>query len=190
MRGQAFVVFRDVAGAERGLKLHGFPLFNKSLEVSYANSKSEYTARFDGSLAELKEQRTLDADEREQKFQELAKRAHDNGLSGAAKNTDAQSMFQSAYMQPQKKSTQVPDELLPPNNILFVQNLPSIVNASILENLFRKYPGMVEVRTVSGRTDIAFIEFESDFMAGAAKTGLNGYQVAPDCLIKVTFGRK
>jgi hypothetical protein len=35
MRGQAFVVFRDFASAERALKLNGFPLFTRPMVVSF-----------------------------------------------------------------------------------------------------------------------------------------------------------
>lgn len=44
------------------------------------------------------------------------------------------------------------------NNILFVGNLPDGATAEMLEVLFKQIKGFKEVRQVTGRPDIAFIE--------------------------------
>ena len=53
-------------------------------------------------------------------------------------------------------------EQLPPNKILFVQNLPDTTTAEMLSMLFKQFPGYGEIRLVEGRPGIAFVEFEND----------------------------
>ena len=55
-------------------------------------------------------------------------------------------------------------EQLPPNKILFVQNLPDTTTAEMLSMLFKQFPGYGEVRLVEGRPGIAFVEFENDML--------------------------
>lgn len=53
-----------------------------------------------------------------------------------------------------------------------------------------RFPGFKEVRTVPGRTDIAFVEFESDQLAANAKDALQGFKITPTHAMKITFGKK
>ncbi|KAI7824667.1 hypothetical protein BC939DRAFT_138810 [Gamsiella multidivaricata] len=84
----------------------------------------------------------------------------------------------------------IPDEYLPRNSILFLQNLPHDVQESQLVSLFQQYPGFKEVRTVPGKSGIAFVEYDNEYYSAAAKTALADYQIAPEHKMKVTFARK
>ena len=59
----------------------------------------------------------------------------------------------------------VSGEQLPPNKILFVQNLPEASTAQMLSMLFQQFPGYLEVRLVDGRPGIAFVEYGNDMQA-------------------------
>lgn len=78
----------------------------------------------------------------------------------------------------------------PPNNILFLTNLPEETNEMMLTMLFNQFPGFKEVRLVPGRHDIAFVEFDNEFQSGAAKDALQGFRVTPTHAIKITFAKK
>ena len=41
-----------------------------------------------------------------------------------------------------------------------------------------------------GRHDIAFVEFENEYQAGAAKEALQGFKLTPDSAMKITFAKK
>jgi len=84
----------------------------------------------------------------------------------------------------------VPDEYLPRNSILFLQNLPHDIAEAQLVSLFQQYPGFKEVRTVPGKSGIAFVEYDNEYYSAAAKTALAEYQIAPEHKMKVTFARK
>ncbi|PVU96031.1 hypothetical protein BB561_001433 [Smittium simulii] len=58
MRGQAFVVFRDVSSATIAKRqLDGFMFYGKQMTVNYAKNKSDAIAKLDGSIFEQLEQR-------------------------------------------------------------------------------------------------------------------------------------
>ena len=51
MRGQAHVVFKDVASSTAALRaLQGFTMYEKDIKVAYAQSKSHILAKLDGTF--------------------------------------------------------------------------------------------------------------------------------------------
>merc|ERR1711899_665861 len=78
----------------------------------------------------------------------------------------------------------------PPNQILFLTNLPEETNEMMLSMLFNQFPGFKEVRLVPGRHDIAFVEFETDVQAGAAKDALQSFKITPNASMKISFAKK
>lgn len=87
-------------------------------------------------------------------------------------------------------STAVPDEYLPPNKILFVQNLPEDYDVDILTSIFGRFDGFREVRLVPGRKGIAFVEYESEQGAITAKENTAGMSFGQNNVIKVTYQRQ
>lgn len=98
----------------------------------------------------------------------------------------------------------MPDEYLPPNKILFLQNLPESVTKDRLVSLFSqlgllfsfdshslmdfqpfRYPNLYEVRLIPTKRDIAFVEFVDEGSAGVAKDGLHNYKLDGENKIKV-----
>lgn len=79
----------------------------------------------------------------------------------------------------------MPDEYLPPNKILFLQNLPTDVRQDQLMALFGQYPGLSEVRMIPTKKDIAFVEFVDETTAGVAKDALHNYKLDGENKIKV-----
>lgn len=43
---------------------------------------------------------------------------------------------------------------------------------------------------VPGRHDIAFVEFENEAQAGAAKGALQGFKITPTNAMKISFAKK
>ncbi|ORY78742.1 RNA-binding domain-containing protein [Neocallimastix californiae] len=148
MRGQAFVVMKDVESATRALNvIQGFAFYNKLLDIQYARIDSDIIAKLEGRYEQQKRKR-------------------------------------------EEEKAVVPIVYEIPNNILFIQNLPSDATTQSLSSLFQQYPGFKEVRLVPGKKDIAFIEYETEQQAGIAKQALNGYQMSESNAIKVTFAKK
>ena len=86
-------------------------------------------------------------------------------------------------------STVVPDEYLPPNKILFVQNVPDEYDIDALTGVFGRFDGFREIRLVPGRRGIAFVEYDAEQGAITAKENTAGMSLG-DVPIKVTYQRQ
>lgn len=85
----------------------------------------------------------------------------------------------------------VPEEYLPPNKILFVQNLPDNYDVDSLTSIFGRFQGFREVRLVPGRTGIAFVEYEEDKGAIDAKERTAGMTLGEEGkVMKVVYQRQ
>uniref|UniRef100_A0A3P9C8M4 Small nuclear ribonucleoprotein polypeptide B2 n=2 Tax=Haplochromini TaxID=319058 RepID=A0A3P9C8M4_9CICH len=167
MRGQAFVIFKELAAATNALRqLQGFPFYNKPMRIQYAKTDSEVIAKVKGSYGDKEKKK-----KEKKKAQELAANA-----------TKKPALIRLSF------SSQVPDN--PPNYILFLNNLPEETNEMMLSMLFNQFPGFKEVRLVPGKHDIAFVEFESDTQAGVAKDALQGFRITATCAMKITYAKK
>ena len=84
----------------------------------------------------------------------------------------------------------IPDEYLPPNKTLFLQNVPDEYDADALTALFGRFEGFREVRLVPGRKGIAFVEYETEAGSISAKERMAGVPLGEAGQpIKVTFQR-
>ncbi|XP_028263186.1 U2 small nuclear ribonucleoprotein B'' [Parambassis ranga] len=171
MRGQAFVIFKELTAATNALRqLQGFPFYNKPMRIQYAKTDSEVIAKVKGTYSDKEKKK-----EKKKKAQELA--------ANPAKKPAA--VLAVPVLTP---AVQVPDN--PPNHILFLSNLPEETNEMMLSMLFNQFPGFKEVRLVPGKHDISFVEFESDTQAGVAKDALQGFRITATCAMKITYAKK
>lgn len=53
-----------------------------------------------------------------------------------------------------------------------------------------RFPGFKEVRLVPGRHDIAFVEFDTEVQAGAAREALQGFKITQSNAMKISFAKK
>jgi hypothetical protein len=85
----------------------------------------------------------------------------------------------------------IPDEYLPPNKTLFVQNIPEDYDVEGLSALFGRFEGFREVRDVPGRKGIAFVEYEAEAGAISAKERMANMPLGDSQqAIKVTYQRQ
>ncbi|KAI1894679.1 hypothetical protein AGOR_G00118240 [Albula goreensis] len=172
MRGQAFVVFKELGSATNALRqLQGFPFYNKPMRIQYAKTDSEVISKMRGTFGDKDKKK-----EKKKKAPELAA----NPAKKAAPGTNAQPNTTPIQ--------QTPDN--PPNYILFLNNLPEETNEMMLSMLFNQFPGFKEVRLVPGRHDIAFVEFETEGQAGVARDALQGFRITSTCAMKITYAKK
>jgi len=184
MRGQAFVSFASADVAQKALKeVKGFPLYSKPMQISFAKTRSDAVVR------------RLDAEHyeehRQQRLQHKKATRYTNPLKQKfraqrlATETDGP-----AVSAPRRPAVQMPDEYLPPNKILFLQNLPESVSKDQLMALFSQYPNLHEVRLIANKKDIAFVEYMDEGSATVAKEALHNYKLDGENKIKITFARK
>ncbi|KAL8925764.1 MAG: hypothetical protein Q9208_003261 [Pyrenodesmia sp. 3 TL-2023] len=199
-KGQAFVVFDDVEAAERAIKeVQGFELFDKPMLLDFAKTKSDATVQREGNEEELEshKRRRLAEKERKQAQQAAEEQKKLKRPAGVAAPDAAAARPTKATRGAGLKSSNpaagavVPEEYLPPNKILFVQNLPEDYDVDGLTAIFGRFEGFREVRLVPGRKGIAFVEYEGEAGAISAKESTSGMGLGAESKpIKVVYQRQ
>jgi U2 small nuclear ribonucleoprotein B'' len=193
-KGQAFVVFDEPQSARDAVEeIQGFQLFDKPMKVAIAHSRSDKTVEINGTPGDLEvhkrhrqasvdKRKAAEASEEQKHLKRVAGKTADSRPSKATKPTGLKSTSAAA-------STVVPDEYLPPNKIIFLQNLPDDYDVEGLTTVFGRFDGFREVRLVPGRRGIAFVEYDSEQGAITAKENTGGMTLG-DKVIKVTYQRQ
>uniref|UniRef100_G3UAT1 U1 small nuclear ribonucleoprotein A n=1 Tax=Loxodonta africana TaxID=9785 RepID=G3UAT1_LOXAF len=213
MRGQAFVIFKEVSSATNALRsMQGFPFYDKPMRIQYAKTDSDIIAKMKGTFVERDRKR----EKRKPKSQETpaAKKAVQGGAAasvvGAVQGpvpvsqrpqTVPLALGPSSATWPGQ--VRVGEALLlgiqtPPFHflkesfpvVLFLGFLFSLSILVLLSVLFIWFPGFKEVRLVPGRHDIAFVEFDNEVQAGAARDALQGFKITQSNAMKISFAKK
>jgi len=171
MRGQAFIVFRDVEAANRAMhSLQGLNFFAKDMLIMYSKAKSDVITKIDGSYdSKVRTKREVRRKQDEDKYRKMKKVQLEQKIQ-ARKEV----LTQSGMM---------------PNHILFVENLPSDTTDAMLAELFKQYVGFKEVRMIPGK-NVSFVEYESEYQAGVALVGMNNFQIDPEHKLAVSFAKR
>ncbi|KYO23719.1 U2 small nuclear ribonucleoprotein B'' [Alligator mississippiensis] len=179
MRGQAFVIYKELGSSTNALRqLQGFPFYGKPMRIQYAKTDSDVISKMRGTFADKEKRKEK---KKAKSLEQSANAANKKVAQGATQNsTNVQGTS--------SQNQQVPDN--PPNYILFLNNLPEETNEMMLSMLFNQFPGFKEVRLVPGRHDIAFVEFENEGQAGAARDALQGFKITPSHAMKITYAKK
>ncbi|KAL4225433.1 hypothetical protein ACF0H5_016123 [Mactra antiquata] len=198
MRGQAFVIFKDINSSTNALRsMQGFPFYDKPMRIQYSKKDSDMVAKMKGTFVERpKKQKKEEEVPVETKKR---KRGQANAARERAAREQAIQPTQPVVQQPAPTQVQpssgppaapasIPEQ--PPNQILFLTNLPEETNEMMLSMLFNQFPGFKEVRLVPGRHDIAFVEFETETQSAAAKDALQGFKITPSNAMKISFAKK
>jgi len=185
MRGQAFVSFESPEVAKKAMKeVRGFPLYSKPMQISFARTRSDAVVkRLDGESFDQHKARRAEHKKNTRYSNPLKQKFR-------AKRMAAEMDGVAAVPAPKRPNVQMPDEYLPPNKILFLQNLPENVTKDQLMALFSQYPNLYEVRLIPTKKDIAFVEYMDEGSAGVAKDALHNYKLDGENKIKITFARK
>ncbi|KAF7947902.1 hypothetical protein EAE96_008975 [Botrytis aclada] len=196
-KGQAFIVFEDVESATKAIEdIQGFELFGKEMRIAYAKTRSDASVKREGGHEELEvHKRRRLAEKERKKAAELTLRPTAgpplaNPADLAARPIKATRGAGLKSSNPAAAAV-VPDEYLPPNKILFVQNLPEEYDVDMLTSIFGRFEGFREVRLVPGRKGIAFVEYETETGSIGAKENTAGMALGDEQkVIKVTYQRQ
>jgi len=182
MRGQAFVVFKDIPSATRAMRsMQNFPFYDKPMRIQFAKGKSDIIAKIDGTYVEKIKKKTNEKRKATEEAVDASKKSKRSDQKPEKKKTDKKEEGSAAHLQPKQQ---------PPNKILFVENLPEQTTDLMLSMLFQQFPGFKEVRMVSGKSGIAFVEFESEIEAGVALNGLQHFKITQTHLMVISYAKK
>lgn len=218
LRGQAFITFERQAGATAALRaLQSADFMGRPLVVAYARQETDRAGgiAFGGDGTETVKQRAARRRTERKKWDERQGAGH--GEAGVTAASAANGDNEKNAMDPiatgagvaviggmdanEAKVMAAPVQVvMPPNNILFVENVPAkaynedgdeVTGAESLKGLFARFSGFLEVRSVPGKDDIAFVEYSTDADAAVAMSGLNQHQLGdPPQSIRVNFAKK
>ncbi|XP_058738858.1 U1 small nuclear ribonucleoprotein A [Vicia villosa] len=189
-KGQAWVVFEDVTSASNALRqMQGFPFYDKPMRIQYARTKSDIIAKADGTFVPREKRKRHDDKGKKRKDQNdanLAGMGINPAYAGAYGTTPA--LSQIPY--PGGAKSMLPEAPAPPNNILFIQNLPNETTPMMLQMLFLQYPGFKEVRMVETKPGIAFVEYGDEMQSTVAMQALQSFKITPQNPMLITYAKK
>ncbi|XP_012569565.1 U1 small nuclear ribonucleoprotein A isoform X1 [Cicer arietinum] len=189
-KGQAWVIFEDVSSASNALRqMQGFPFYDKPMRIQYARTKSDIIAKADGTFVPREKRKRHDDKGKKRKDQ------HDANLAGMGLNPSYPGAYGatpalSQIPYPGGAKSMVPEAPAPPNNILFIQNLPNETTPMMLQMLFLQYPGFKEVRMVETKPGIAFVEYGDEMQSTVAMQALQGFKITPQNPMLITYAKK
>ncbi|CAG8551491.1 5066_t:CDS:2, partial [Cetraspora pellucida] len=201
MRGQAFVVFKEIQSATAAMRgLNGFNFYDVPMQIEYAKGKSDAVAKLDGTWKRpgtvASVQRASALGQQVTSAPAVKRQREEEGLMDHKRPANGEKGRELESPEAEMDEGEVPmvptapkGELEPQNRILYIQNLPPDVTDEMLSYLFEQYPGFKEVRLVPGKSDIAFVEYEADHQAAVAKEVLNGFKITHEKEMKVTFAK-
>merc|ERR1712093_666198 len=178
-KGQAFVVFDNVESAQKCIEdVQGFDLFGKPMQLAFAKTRR---------LAEKDKKKAAEQAEEQKRLKHTAPAgmAPDGGARPIKATRGAGLKSTNAGA-----AAVIPDEYLPPNKILFLQNLPEDYDIDALTAIFGRFEGFREVRLVPGRRGIAFVEYDGEAGAISAKENTAGMALGDGQVMKVTYQRQ
>eukprot|EP00008_Paramoeba_atlantica_P011325 CAMPEP_0201492280 /NCGR_PEP_ID=MMETSP0151_2-20130828/32506_1 /ASSEMBLY_ACC=CAM_ASM_000257 /TAXON_ID=200890 /ORGANISM="Paramoeba atlantica, Strain 621/1 / CCAP 1560/9" /LENGTH=234 /DNA_ID=CAMNT_0047879007 /DNA_START=53 /DNA_END=757 /DNA_ORIENTATION=- len=186
MRGQAFIVFKDIGSATNALReMQAFPFYDRPMRIAYAKTKSDAVLRAEGTYEEDRQRRI--EKRKAMKAAVEARVRQSNVGEPPEKRPRLESTSSSSSSAP--ASTPKPQSA-PPNKILFVENLPPQCSELALSTLFKHFTGFKEVRFLPGMVGKAFVEFMTEGQAGQAMSSLQNFKVTPDYLMVISYLKK
>ncbi|KAL9684940.1 hypothetical protein QQ045_022382 [Rhodiola kirilowii] len=189
-KGQAWVVFEDAASATSALRqMQGFPFYDKPMRIQYAKTKSDVIAKADGTFVprEKRKRHEERAGKKRKEQQDAIQAAMGLNPAYAGAYGAMPPLSQVPYMGGVRPV--VPETPAPPNNILFIQNLPHDTSQMKLQMLFCQHVGFKEVRMIEAKPGIAFVEYANEMQATYAMQVLQGYKIGDNAML-ITYAKK
>lgn len=180
MKGQAFIVYKDVSSATNAkASLNNSFFMGKQMKINFAKTPSETILRLTGAI-DLKVKAEKDL-ERKRLRDEEYKICNVNIPKNTKRKEDKVKECNDGGKTKIDKEKE--------NNVLFVEGLTSEINEKILNAIFGKFNGLKDIRLIKGR-GVCFVEYDTDFNAGIALLGLNKSQLTNDTVLKISFAKK
>ncbi|ODV58601.1 Mud1p ASCRUDRAFT_15529 [Ascoidea rubescens DSM 1968] len=148
--------------------------FKKNTEIYLAKANSDSNLKFNLNESDfqsyLNNRKSLKLKREQERLN--SKKTLSSFTTNQNKNNSGSDGNINNYNNKTKKEPMIDINLLPPNKLLLIQNLPKDLSAeqlnSTLNSTFQKFHGFVEIRLVKVR-NLAFIEYETDNDAIIAK---------------------
>jgi len=204
MRGQAFLVFTDLAGATSAMRAcEGMMFYDKPLHVDYAKTKSYATLQREdpnfipptaanaSSLVTQNGKRPRDGDTGDSDRHSKREKADDSDEEMEIDDDDEKNEKNDLSAAP----SSVPAQVQQPSLRLLCTNLPQVVTNDVLSVLFQQYSGFQKAHVTWSpalnpagiRVKMAQVLFETPELATIAKDALDGFTLEKGWQMSVVY---
>jgi len=176
MRGQAWIVFEDIAAATNALRsLQGFPFYDKAMRLAYAKAKSRAVEMQEGSYKKKK--------------RKLQKKQH----IGPPLPKEAEPSVSKAASAPLALTNGAPRSMTiedagPKSRMIMCKDLPERCNEMMLSTLFKQFSGLQDIRLISGKR-MAFIEYGNEDEAEVAMKALQNFRLSQSENLHLSYAK-
>ena len=184
MRGQAFIVYKDINDATRAkVSLNNFLFLGSRINIDYANTKSDIIVKIKGQSSQNNEEY--------QKTGTYLTRKRKRMLE--YQNIKEEKKEKKKETVEKKESIELDEDIdgecLNENKILFVTGLGKEVNEKMISLVFNKFKGLKDIRFFNGR-GFCFVEYDNEINAGTALLSLNNMKLTENTTMKISYAIK
>ena len=184
MRGQAFIVYKDINDATRAkVSLNNFLFLGSRINIDYANTKSDIIVKIKGQSSQNNEEY--------QKTGTYLTRKRKRMLE--YQNIKEEKKEKKKDIVEKKESIELDEDIdgecLNENKILFVTGLGNEVNEKMISLVFNKFKGLKDIRFFNGR-GFCFVEYDNEINAGTALLSLNNMKLTENSTLKISYAIK
>jgi len=184
MRGQAFIVYKDINDATRAkVSLNNFLFLGSRINIDYAKSKSDIIVKIKGQSSQNNEEY--------QKTGTYLTRKRKRMLE--YQNIKEEKKEKKKETVEKKESIELDEDIdgecLNENKILFVTGLGKEVNEKMISLVFNKFKGLKDIRFFNGR-GFCFVEYDNEINAGTALLSLNNMKLTENTTMKISYAIK
>ena len=181
MRGQAFIVYKDINDATRAkVSLNNFLFLGSRINIDYAKSKSDIIVKIKGQSSQNNEEY--------QKTGTYLTRKRKRMLE--YQNIKEEKKEKKKETVEKKESIELDEDIdgecLNENKILFVTGLGKEVNEKMISLVFNKFKGLKDIRFFNGR-GFCFVEYDNEINAGTALLSLNNMKLTENTTMKISY---
>ena len=184
MKGQAFIVYKDINDATRAkVSLNNFLFLGSRINIDYAKSKSDIIVKIKGQSSQNNEEY--------QKTGTYLTRKRKRMLE--YQNIKEEKKEKKKDIVEKKESIELDEDIdgecLNENKILFVTGLGKEVNEKMISLVFNKFKGLKDIRFFNGR-GFCFVEYDNEINAGTALLSLNNMKLTENTTMKISYAIK
>jgi RNA recognition motif-containing protein len=204
MRGQAFLVFADQAGATSAMRAcEGIAFYDKPMRISYAKTKSYATLRREdpkfvppnatdaSSLVAQQPKRQREGGEKVDEERQLKREKPGEDEEEMEIDEEEEGTKTTSTPAP----TSVPPQVQRPSTRLLCTNLPPEITDDVLSVLFQQYQGFQTTQvtwspttdSAGARTKVAQVFYETPELASVAKEALDGFSLKKGWKMSVAY---
>ena len=177
MKGQAFIVYKDINDASRAkVSLNNFLFLGTRINVDYAKSKSDI-------IVKIKGQSNLNNQEYQKNGNYLLRKRK---RLLEYENIKEEKKEKIKNKENKEIMEDIDGECLEENKILFVKGLGDEVNEKMIYLVFNKFKGLKDIRFFNGR-GFCFVEYDNEINAGTALLSLNNMKITDNSTMKISY---